>query len=353
MRIKAFFLLIPILVSCSKKEEIIKRPIYKVKTVTVKYGGGIKKLVYPGEIRAVNRSTLSFDIPGKIITSNRKEGEEVKKGETLASIEVTDYRLNLEKAKASFETAKAEFDRAKILWASEAISKSEFDSTKANYVSKRSEMEKVRKDYTNTTMKAPYDGKIAKIFVKNFEEVKANQEIIRFYDPTKMEILINVPESHLATLPKKEKRKITAFASLMDRPDIKMNLSFKELSGEVDPKTRSFEGVFLIDINPEIAILPGMTVSVHVSVASLDTSLSPIFLPSISILADNQKNKFVWVVDPKEFVAKKRIVTVANISGGEIEITAGLKEGERVISAGANLIQEGDKVEFLEETGGL
>jgi RND family efflux transporter MFP subunit len=351
MRIKTFFLLIPILVSCSKKEEIIKRPIYKVKTVTVKHGGGIKKLVYPGEIRAVHRSTLSFDIPGKIITSNRKEGEVVKKGETLASIEVTDYKLNLEKAKASFETAKAEFDRAKILWASEAISKSEFDSTKANYVSKRSEMEKVRKDFTNTTMKAPFDGKIAKIFVKNFEEVKANQEIIRFYDPAQMEIAINVPESHLATLPKQ--RKITAFASLMDRPDIKMNLSFKELSGEVDPKTRSFEGVFLIDINPEITLLPGMTVSVHVSIASLESSISPIFLPSISILADNQKNKFVWVVDPKDFVAKKRIVTVANISGSEIEITAGLKEGERVITAGANLIQEGDKVEFLEETGGL
>ena len=352
MNFRVIFFLIPLIISCSKKEEIIKRPTYKVKSVVVKYGSGLLKRVYPGEIRATVRSMLSFEIPGKIINSNRKEGELVKKGEILAQIEVTDYQLGFQKAEAAFQSAKAEFERAKILWASEAISKSEFDSTKANFVAKKSEMEKVRKNYVNTTMRAPYDGKIGKVYFKNFEEVAAKQEVIRFYDPSKLEVLINVPESHLAALPKK--RKITATAHLMDRPEIHMNLTFKEISSEIDVKTRSYEAIFLLESAEELTLFPGMTVSVQVSILADESSPSKVvYLPSLAVMADNQKNKFVWVIESKDFSTKKRIVSVGNIKGNEIEITSGLSEGERVITAGANLIQEGDKVELLEETGGL
>ncbi len=350
MKFKILYILL--LISCTKKEEVINKITYKVKSVIVRYGSGAKILNYPGEVRATHRSQLSFDIPGKIINSNRKEGELVKKGETLAQLEVTDYQLNFEKAKAAYETGKAEFERAKILWASEAISKSELDSTKANFVSKRSEMEKMRKNYRNTTMTAPYDGKIGKIFVKNFEEVKANQEIIRFYDPNNLEVLVNVPESHIASIPKK--RKVKGEASLMDRPDIKMNLAFKELSGEVEPKTRTYEAVFLLEPNPALNLIPGMTMTVKITIIDEDElSSKEIFLPSISVLSDNQKNRFVFVIDSKDFTAKKRIVTVGNIRGENIQITSGLNEGERIITAGAHLIQDGDKVELLEETGGL
>lgn len=345
-------LIITFLLSCTKKEEVTSSPTYKVKSVIVKYASSDIKQNYPGEIRATDRSILSFEIPGRIINSNRKEGELAKKGEILAQIEVTDYKLNFEKAEASFKNAKAEFERAKILWASEAISKSEFDSHKAAYIATKSEMDKVAKNYRNTTLRAPYDGMVGKVYVKNFEEVKEKQEIIRFYDPKKLEVVINVPESHLAKLDKKAK--MNAYASLMDRHDKKMNLIFKELSSVVDPKTRSYEAVFLLETNPDLFILPGMTVNVYIERFGKEKSTeNVVLLPSIAVLEDSQKNRFVWVIDMKNYLSKKRIVTVGNISGSNIEVISGLAEGERVITAGAYLIQEGSKVELLEETGGL
>jgi RND family efflux transporter MFP subunit len=338
--------------SCSKKEEVALKPTYKVKSVIVKYASGDVTKNYPGEIRATDRSIMSFEIPGRIINSNRKEGELVKKGEVLAQIEVTDYKLNLDKATAAFKNAKAEFERAKILWASEAISKSEFDSHKAAYISTKSEMEKVAKNYRNTTLRAPYDGMVGKVFVKNFEEVKEKQEVIRFYDPNKLEVMINVPESHLAKMDRKQK--MDAIASIMDRPDQKMNLTFKEMSSVVDPKTRSYEAVFLLEMHPGLFILPGMTVNVFIKRSGGENINSKVaLLPSIAVLEDSQKNKFVWVIDMKNYLTQKRIVTVGNISGSNIEVISGLKDDERVITAGAYLIQEGSKVELLEETGGL
>lgn len=346
------FLIITLLLSCSKKEEVATKPTYKVKSVIVKYASSDLTRNYPGEIRATDRSIMSFEIPGRIINSNRKEGELVKKGEILAQIEVTDYKLNFEKAEASFKNAKAEFERAKILWASEAISKSEFDSHKAAFIATKSEMDKVAKNYRNTTLRAPYDGKVGKVYVKNFEEVKEKQEVIRFYDPSKLEVVINVPESALVKLDKKGKVKAHAF--LMDRQDKKMNLTFKEISSVVDPKTRSYEAVFILEISPDLIILPGMTVNVYIETLGSEKIAQKMFLvPGIAVLEDSQKNRFVWVIDMKNYLAQKRIVTVGKISGSNIEVISGLAEGERVITAGAHLIQEGSKLELLEETGGL
>lgn len=345
-------LILSIFISCSKKEEVAVTQTYKVKSVIVKYASGATERIYPGELRATDSSIMSFEIPGRVINSNRKEGELVKKGEILAQIEVTDYKLNFEKAQAAYKNAKAEFERAKILWASEAISKSEFDSTKAKFISANSEMEKVGKNYRNTTLRAPYDGKVGKVYVKNFEEVKEKQEVIRFYDPHKMEVVINVPESHLAKLDRKTK--LTASAALMDHPDSSMNLTFKEISSIVDPKTRSYEAVFLVNSHNDLYLLPGMTVNVKVNRSASESSIDKVvYLPSISVMEDSQKKRFVWIIDMKDFVAKKKIVSVGNIKGSEIEITSGLSEGDRVIAAGAYLIQEGNKVELLEEAGGL
>lgn len=347
------FLIASLLFSCAKKEEVAPRRTYKVKTLEVKYISSVMERTYPGEVRARDRSLLSFEIQGKIINSPRKNGEVVKKGDILAQIEVTDYKLNLDKAQASYKVAKAEFDRAKILWASEAISKSEFDSTRASFISAKSEMEKVAKNYRNTTLRAPYDGRIAKVFVKNFEEVQAKQEIVKMYDPRKLDIKINVPESILAKFNKKQET-FSAIGYLPEMPDKILNLKFSEISSIVDEKTRTYEAIFMIEDNKDLNLVPGMTIDVKLRISSQkDFAKNTVFIPSIAVLEDNQKNRFVWVVDKKDFIAKKRIVKIGSISESNIEIISGLNEGERVIIAGAHLIQEGDKLELLEEAGGI
>jgi RND family efflux transporter MFP subunit len=342
-----------LLSSCSKKEESAPRGTYKVKTVIVKYMSSVRERIYPGEIKARDRSMLSFEIQGKIINSPRKDGEVVKKGDILAQIEVTDYKLNLDKAQAAYKVAKAEFDRAKILWASEAVSKSEFDSTKATYVSAKSEMEKVAKNYRNTTLRAPYDGRIAKVFVKNFEEVQAKQEIVKMYDPKKLDVKINIPESVLAKFDK-NKQKVSATAYISDMADKIINLKFSEISSIVDVKSRTYETVFTIEDVKDLNLVPGMTINVKLNISFQEEfAKNTVLIPSIAVMEDSQKNRFVWIVDKKEFTAKKRVVKTGSISESKIEITSGLNEGERVIVAGAHLIQEGDKLELLEEAGGL
>jgi RND family efflux transporter MFP subunit len=341
-----------ILLSCAKKIIGPQKHTYKVKSQTVVYSSGEVNRSYPGEIHSTERSVLSFEIPGRVINSNRREGERVKKGEILAQIDVTDYKLNLEKADAKYQSAKAEYDRAKILWASEAISKSEFDSTKAAFISTKSEMEKTAKNFRNTTLRAPYSGIVAKIFVKNFEEVKEKQEIMVFYDPENLDVAIHVPESQIAEMDKNAKRIVTA--NLMGLPDKKLNLKFKQISSVIDQNTRSYETIFHLENPQNFLLIPGMTVNVNIKfLPGKKSEKKTIFLPAISVLEDNQKKRFVFVIDEKTFTAKKRVVKIGPIKGPDIEILSGLGQGEKIVTAGAYLLHDGDKLELLEETGGL
>ena len=340
-----------LLLNCSKEEKkIIKVPM-KVKTVIVHFSAAIFEQVYPGEVRAKNRAELSFEVPGKVIKRSIIEGQLLKKGDVIAELKKEDYKLKLQNARAEFAQTKAEYERARVLWASEAISKSEFDEKKALYLSAKSKRDLAKRDLTNTVMRAPYDGKIAKVYMENFEEVKAKQPVLSYYNEKSFEIKINIPESHIAKM--QRKTTVVATGSLADLPEKVLELKFKEYSSKVDPSTRTFEAVFSILDMRDVLLLPGMTINVKAAFITQNNVGNDVaMIPSVSVLEADKKS-FVYVVKTENMVLEKREVTIGKMRGSKIEIIKGLKEGDRVVAAGAYALNEGDKVEFLEETGGL
>lgn len=340
-----------LLINCSKKEKPKLKVPMKVKTATVHFSSASYEQVYPGEVRAKNRAELSFEVPGKVIKRPVIEGQLLKKGAFIAQLKQEDYKLKLQHTRAEYAQTKAEYERARVLWASEAISKSEFDEKKALYLSAKSKRDLAKKDLKDTTLTAPYDGKVAKLYVENFEEVKAKQPVLSFYNEKEFEVKINIPESHIAKL--KKNTKVRAKGSLSDLPDKVLDLKFKEYSSKVDPNTRTFEAVFTIIDTKEVLLLPGMTLNVKAAYYIPGEGVGKLALiPSVSVL-EADKQSYVWVVNQENMVLEKREVKIGKMRADKIEILSGLKEGDKVVAAGAYALSEGDKVEYLEETGGL
>jgi len=340
-----------LLINCSKEEKpTIKVPM-KVKTSKVHFSAAAFEQVYPGEVRARDRAELSFEVPGKVVKRPLIEGQLLKKGDFIAQIKQEDYRLKLQNTKAEFAQTRAEYERARVLWASEAISKSEFDEKKSLFLSAKSKKLLAKKDLKETVMRAPYDGKVAKLYVEIHEDVKAKQPILSFYNEKSFEIKINIPESHITKL--KKNTRIEATGSLADLPDKVLDLKFKEYSSKVDPNTRTFEAIFSIVDFKSVLLLPGMTINVKASFIFPDEKDQDVALiPSVSVL-EKDKKSFVYVVNEETMVLEKREVQIGKMKASNIQILSGLKEGDRVVTAGAYALNEGDKVEFLEETGGL
>ena len=99
----------------------------------------------------------------------------------------------------------------------------------------------------------------------------------------------------------------------------------------------------------KLNVLPGMTVSVTVYPADTKKK-TRILVPAKAVLAEADKQKMVWVIDPQTMRVHRRKVTTGSVTGTDsIEILSGLQGGERIATTGMNQLQEDMEIRLLKE----
>jgi RND family efflux transporter MFP subunit len=126
----------------------------------------------------------------------------------------------------------------------------------------------------------------------------------------------------------------------------------KEVSNEASETTRTFAVNLIMDQPEDVEILPGMAgratgrveLPGGIEETGFEVSASAVFS------RDNEKT-YVWIVDPDAGNVSRREVEVGRVTPRGL-VVKGVKPGEWVAIAGANVLQEGQKVRILEEGGG-
>ena len=114
--------------SCGHKKEGDATLIRPVKTATASSQSVIRK-DFSGIVEAVEYVKLAFRVSGQVINLPVVEGQRVKKGQVVAEIDPTDYKLDYDAKRASFQKAASQMQRAEKLLAKNAISMQEFETT--------------------------------------------------------------------------------------------------------------------------------------------------------------------------------------------------------------------------------
>ena len=148
-----------------------------VKTIVVGGDATIDTRTFPAVVDAIQKADISFRVSGKIQKILVKEGDEVKRGQVLAELDPTDFKITLKDRQASYDTAKANYDRAKALVEKGAISKVDHDNIRAQFHTAKANLETAKQDLIYTSLKANFDGIIARRHVENFEEVILSQTV--------------------------------------------------------------------------------------------------------------------------------------------------------------------------------
>ena len=297
----------------------------------------------PGRVRAARRSELSFKVSGPLMELPIEEGKHVKKGDLIAKILPRDFQTAVNEAKARELEAEQQYRRYKELYAKKQVSKADFDRYRAARDVARAQSEDARNALQDTTLKAPFDGIIAKRYVENFEKVQAKQAIAYLQFIDQLEILADVPELMMARFRGIGNIQIDAtFDAVAGK---KFPLEVKEYSTDADPATQTYQVVLVMDQPSEANILPGMTAKVSATAEGLDDTETTILIPAIAVLEDAQKQSYVWTLNLETKTVKKVNVSIGQLEGSKnILITDGLKGGENVIVAGAAKLREGVKV---------
>jgi RND family efflux transporter MFP subunit len=272
-------------------------------------------------------------------SSDIVNGKTVTKGEAIFFISGNGLSGNsltsrFISARSEFDKTQADYKRAEALRSDQIISEKEFNAAKSNFEKADINFKLISKDYSTEGIKvaSPATGYVCNVFVKEGEYVEKGQ-VIGIVDRNSTLILrADLYQKHLTQLSKIH----SANFKLPYRDEI---YNTNALGGRLiaygrDIHEDDYTTPVYFDINKVPELYMGSFVDVYLQSESTRKVLS-ISKPAV---LEDQSIFYVFVQTEGESY-EKRFITLGSDNGKEIEITSGLKEGDRVVSKGAYFVK--------------
>jgi RND family efflux transporter MFP subunit len=305
---------------------------------------------YAGEVRPRVESRLGFRVGGKITSRRVDVGSTVKYGQVLMQLDQQDLRLseaqslaNLRAAETGRDLAKSEMKRYQELRVKNFVSKAVIDSKVSAWKAAQASVDAAQAGYHGQSNQSGYanlvsdiEGVVTAVDAEVGQVVAAGAPVLRVARLDQKEIVIGIPEDKVDEIRKVADVKVRLWAN----PSVAMAGTIREVSPVADPATRTYQAkVSIPSGQPDVKL--GMTALVQFSA----TGAAPLIKVPLTALYQEKGVSSVWLVE--NGVVRMVPVQVGNVSGNDIVLVAGVKPGQTVVTAGANLLKNGQKVKLL------
>lgn len=303
-----------------------------------------------GTLEGVIDPTISAEIAARVIQVLVHPGQSVKKGQTIALLDATDF--GLQRQEALTEVARIQtliYNQLKIVERDRAlveknfISKNVLDDAKTQLDALNQQLEGAKgrvATITHTGSKnhviAPTDGIIEKQIVSNGDFVRIGDPIVQIINNSVLRAHLPFPEGVASKL--KPGLKVILTTPTSDKP---VESVIKEMHPLIVANNRS------VDVIAEVRNQPhwqaGASVNGKVILGERNAS---VIVPEQSVVL-RPAGEVVYVVEKNasgEAMALQRIVKTGIAEGGYIEILTGLQGGESVVVDGAAFLTDKAKV---------
>lgn len=292
-------------------------------------------------------AAVSFLVSGKVIFVGPREGDYVKRGQRLASIDPTDYHLALttatkqaEMARIAFERAEDEHRRMKMLFDSKSLAPNDYEKYKAAYESDRQQYEQAiaqekisRKRLTDAELYSPVNGFISKRSIEPGETASPGRPVFEIVQLDTVEANVGVPETDIHLVKTGQKVYITIPAL----PNQSFEGTVRIINVSADPGTRTYMTRIRVP-NPGHVIRIGMVAEAKIAG---DQKISRMTLPGEAIVRDDQGATMVFVYFPEQRRVYSKRVKIGAFRGTEVEIKEGLSGNESIVIAGQDHLRDG------------
>ena len=346
---------------CSKSS-----PVKKTAPVPVLTARAVAKtmpvLIDPppvGHVMPISTVTIRPQIGGTISRIFFQEGQEVKQGDLLFTIDPRPSQAALDQAKASLqrdaaqlENAKIQFDREQKLFDQKLVSQDEFDTSRASMDALIGTVAADRAAVTNAALnleyceiRAPIDGRTGGLQFHEGNVVKSPDDVLLTINQIHpIYAAFAVPERYLPEIQKQMRGRTLAVTASFE------NLEGDPPQGEltfVDNSVDATTGTILLKAtfpNKRSALWPGQFVQVALQ---LDELTNAVVVPSQAVQT-GQNGQFLFVVKPDKTVEQRLVKTAVTVKG-ETAITSGVQAGETVVTDGQLRLAPGTAVTFKSE----
>ena len=311
-------------------DEAVRVEVTQVKTAT-----SDRTSRYSGTVEEESGTLLSFAVGGTVSRVLVDEGDRVGKGQLIATLDTEQLTHNHASAQAALAQAEDAYKRMEELHGKGSLPEIKWVEAQTALQRARASEQMARKQLADCRLYAPFSGVISKKFAEKGQNVGAGTQIAKLVAVGRMKVKISVPESEMAQITVGQKADVTIEAL----GGASMQATVTEKGVAADPLSRSYD-VKLSLPKADRKLLPGMVADV--ALRGGNASMACI-LPAHIVQIDERNNEFVWLAVGGKAV--KRIVTVGGFTADGVTVTSGLADGDMVITAGAQKVSEGTRVE--------
>lgn len=325
-------------VSCHTKNEGEEKPqAVKVNVQRIQKVDKIQELNYSATIEADNTAQVSFAAAGTVNNVLVDEGQTVKNGQLLATIDATTYSNALQIANLSYEQSADTYKRLNELYVKGSLPEKDYIDIKTKLAQSAANKRISAKQIADTRLYAPMSGIITHRFIEKGSTAAPGIPAFSIIKTDMVYAKITVPESEVGIF--KHGMAANVFIPTLN-DSIKGKISI--INPQADDRSKTFTIKIKID-NGSQKLLPGMLAYVKVNPMKTE---KVIVIPATAVVRDADDITYVYVANNNKTVVRKRI-TVGSITGmQEIIIKDGLSENDIIVTAGQSRLKDGAQVSF-------
>ena len=304
-------------------------------------------LTLTGMIAADQRSEVTADTQGKVISVLVERGQRVKMGQPVVQLDVRNAALSAREAQANLEAARAqkalaeeECKRTQVLLDKGAITRSEYDrqatqctATLQQVSAASARAELITKSVSDGLVRAPFEGQVTEKTVAPGEWVAPGKTLFTLVDDDPLKIELSVPEAEVPKMQQGQRVDLTTIA----RPDKHYAATVTRIGGEIG-KSRAL--IVEATLAPQADLVPGMFAEAHVVVGQVRRPVVPqtavkragkLWHAYVAISGELQDRIVQVQIDPAP-------------APGQVAILQGLKPGEQIVTQVSDQTVDGLRV---------
>jgi membrane fusion protein, multidrug efflux system len=265
-----------------------------------------------------------------------KMGDQVKKGETIITLENAEYLLSvrIESKKLDMEIAQQEWGKQKSLYEKGGVTLRELKNSEISYLNAKFDYDNANIQNGKLIIAAPFDGVIVDLpYFTNGVKVASGSKVLKVMDYSTLLLNVEFPEKYISIATLGQEAYVTNYNLKNDT----LISVITELSPAISETTRTFKGVLNVK-NPSLKMRPGMFVKAEIVIEKRDSAI----VIDRDVIQTRRGAKIVYIIERNSAVEKK--ITTGIESDKEVEVLSGLQPGEKLVTEGYEMLSNRTKV---------
>ncbi|GIV36180.1 MAG: MexH family multidrug efflux RND transporter periplasmic adaptor subunit [Cyclobacteriaceae bacterium] len=315
------------------------------KTIPISVIQAVKKpfehmLEVRGAIESRTNVVINAQAAGEIKHVHVREGQLVKAGQLLVSLDTEILQNTLAELEASLALAVETYERQARLWQQKVGTEMQYLQAKSNKESLEHRIATLRAQIEQAMVRAPFSGTVDELPAKTGMVVTPGVPLVRLVGREQMYVKADVSEKFIGRF--KAGDRVNIYFPAMEK---RLASSVASVGQVINPENRTFTVEVTLPVTG-FAVKPNQVVILELS----DYVNKEAFAVPTRIIQRDEEGQFIYLAEESEgrIIARKRYVITGVTSGNLTEITDGLREGDRIVEEGYRDLVEGVEVEIVQ-----